>query len=125
MHWHLSFEYKGDGVLTDDENMKPTDVPITETWHAMEQLVKDGVARSIGVSNFTIPMLQDILDNCEIPPAVHQIEIHPNLDQQDMVDFCASKNITLIAYSPLGNPGFRQELKIKIMDEPVVRKEKM
>ncbi|KAI8882102.1 Aldo/keto reductase [Backusella circina FSU 941] len=123
MHWPLSFEFKGyefNEVNTPILQIKPTNVPIVDTWRAMEKLVKDGVVRSIGASNFTIPMLQDILDHCEIPPAVNQIEMHPNLPQEELLEFCNSKGIKLTAFSPLGNFAITKKT-LKILDAPVVQ----
>jgi diketogulonate reductase-like aldo/keto reductase len=120
MHWPISFEFKGYQEASDEMNLKQTHVPIMETWRAMEQLVREGVAHSIGVSNFTIEQLKEILQQCEIPPAVNQIEIHPRLVQQDMVTFCKEHQIVLTAYSPLGNPGYRAA-QLKSVDEPKVK----
>lgn len=72
----------------------------------MEKLVKDGLVRNIGVSNCTIPMLEELLKEAEIPPAVNQIEIHPSLPQEEMLKWAKEHGIHLTAYSPLGNPGF-------------------
>ncbi|CAO3635207.1 unnamed protein product [Mucor hiemalis] len=101
------------------KNMHVTNVPVIDTWREMEKLVKDKKARSIGVSNFTIPMLEDLLSKCSIPPAVLQVEIHPALPQEELVAYCKSKNIILTAYSPLGNPGYRKGV-LKTLEEPVV-----
>ncbi|KAI9311919.1 NADP-dependent oxidoreductase domain-containing protein [Dichotomocladium elegans] len=106
IHWPLSWEFRGyeptDLKPRDaDGKLKNTHVPLIDTWRAMEQLVKDGLVESIGVSNFTIAMLEEILKNCEIPPAVNQIEIHPGLPQEELVAFCKKHNIVLTAYCPL------------------------
>jgi len=73
------------------------------TWRAMEALYCSGKARAIGVSNFTIPRLQQLLSFASVPPAVNQVEIHPFLPNQELLDFATSKNILLVAYSPLGS----------------------
>ncbi|KAG1472493.1 hypothetical protein G6F56_001504 [Rhizopus delemar] len=123
MHWPFAWEFRGYEFadLKLDGPPKIIDVPIIDTWREMEKLVKDGKTRSIGVSNFTIPMLQDLLSKCEIPPAVNQIELHPCLPQEDMLQFCKENNIILTAFSPLGNPGYRQNA-YNILDDPVVLK---
>jgi diketogulonate reductase-like aldo/keto reductase len=120
MHWPLSFEFKG--YEFDDmtiKQSKPTHVPIMDTWRAMEKLVKEDAVRSIGVSNFTIPMLEELLSQCEIPPAVNQIEIHHNFPQQEMLAFCKSKGIILTAFGPLGNCALTNKT-LDILDEPLV-----
>lgn len=73
------------------------------TWRAMEQLVKDGKVKSIGVSNWTIPGLKQLLSFAEIKPAVNQVEIHPFLPNAELVDFCRANDIMPVAYSPLGS----------------------
>ncbi len=72
-----------------------------ESWKVMEELTRSGTARSIGVSNFTIRHLQQLLARSGRIPAVNQVEIHPYLSQRDLVDYCGSKNILIEAYSPL------------------------
>jgi diketogulonate reductase-like aldo/keto reductase len=121
IHWPTSFDFHGYEPEDLDEGVRVSvkQVPHIDTWREMEKLVKDGVARSIGVSNFTIPMLEKLLSECEIPPAVNQVELHPCLPQQDLLDYCKSKNIVLTAFSPLGNPGYRSNT-IKTVDEPLV-----
>lgn len=69
----------------------------------MEDLLKTGKARAVGVSNFNIRRLESLLFSATIVPAVNQIEIHPYLQQQDLAKFCKEKGILLEAYSPLGN----------------------
>lgn len=73
------------------------------TWRAMESLVDSGLARSIGVSNWTIPGLQKLLKFARIKPTVNQIEIHPFLPNNELVDFCFRNQIIPAAYSPLGS----------------------
>lgn len=73
------------------------------TWRAMEELYESGKVKSIGLSNFTIPGIKQILSFAKIPPHVNQIEIHPFLPNTELVDFCFSKNIMPQAYSPLGS----------------------
>ncbi|KAI9261056.1 NADP-dependent oxidoreductase domain-containing protein [Sporodiniella umbellata] len=122
IHWPFAWEFEGyEFDQLNPKEPKILDLPLAETWKAMEKLVKDGKARSIGVSNFTIPMLKDLLAQCEIPPAVNQVELHPTLPQEELVDFCREHNIVLTAYSPLGNPGYRDNT-YKVLEDPVVLK---
>ncbi len=67
----------------------------------MEELYKEGKIKSIGVSNFTIKHLKEFLDNCEIIPAINQVEFSPYLYQKELLEFCSQNNIQLEAYSPL------------------------
>ena len=73
-----------------------------DTWRAFEKLHKDGFVRSIGLSNFLKPHIEQILDDAEILPAVDQIEFHPGYPQFDAVDFCRQNGIQVEAWSPLG-----------------------
>jgi diketogulonate reductase-like aldo/keto reductase len=72
-----------------------------ETWKALENLYKDGAVRAIGVSNFLVHHLQELLASCEIKPAMNQVEYHPLLQQPDLHKFCIAKGIQLQAYAPL------------------------
>jgi diketogulonate reductase-like aldo/keto reductase len=72
-----------------------------ETYRAMEQLYKNGYVRAIGVSNFQVHHLQDLLDGCEVKPAVNQVEFHPLMTQTELRQFCDQETIMLQAWSPL------------------------
>ncbi|CAH1269909.1 AKR1B10 [Branchiostoma lanceolatum] len=80
------------------------EVDYVDTWKGMEPLVDEGLAKSIGVSNFNKQQLERLVQNCRIKPAVNQVELHPYLAQQDLVDFCKRNNVLLTAYSALGAP---------------------
>jgi diketogulonate reductase-like aldo/keto reductase len=71
------------------------------SWGALEALRTQGKARSIGVSNFTIRHLRELLAEAGSVPAVNQVEFHPYLYQRDLLDFCIAKHIVIEAYSPL------------------------
>jgi methylglyoxal/glyoxal reductase len=72
-----------------------------EIWRAMVHLLGEGKARAIGVSNYTIDDLKDILQDSDVVPAVDQVEFHPFLYQKDLLSFCEKNSIQLEAYSPL------------------------
>ena len=72
-----------------------------ETWRAMVQLSRESKAQAIGVSNYDIQDLKELLGNFDITPAVNQVEFHPFLYQQDLLQFCEKNRIQLEAYSPL------------------------
>lgn len=83
-----------------------------ETWRAMERLLADGKVRAIGVSNYTVRHLEELLARCHIGPAVNQVEFHPFLYQRELLDRCRAHRIQLEAYGPLVR-GHR-------MDHPVI-----
>ena len=72
-----------------------------QSWRALQALQRKGKTRSIGVSNFTIAHLRELLAGSETVPAVNQVEFHPYLCQQDLLTFCRAKGIVIEAYSPL------------------------
>lgn len=74
-------------------------------FQKLEEQVKLGKTKSIGLSNFSISQIENILKKAEIQPANLQIESHVYLQQKEIVDFCNKNNITVVAYSPLGSPG--------------------
>jgi methylglyoxal/glyoxal reductase len=72
-----------------------------DTYRALEQLYKDGRVRAIGVCNFQIHHLEDLLADCQIKPMVNQVEYHPRLTQEELRSFCKQHGIQLEAWSPL------------------------
>ncbi|MCL5435913.1 MAG: aldo/keto reductase [Patescibacteria group bacterium] len=72
-----------------------------ETWGAMEEILKSGKAKAVGVSNYTIEHLEEMKTYMKIPPAVDQVEFHPFLYQKDLQEYCNEHQIVLEAYSPL------------------------
>lgn len=72
-----------------------------ESWKALIKLYNDGLVRAIGVSNFLIHHLEDIISETGVVPAVNQVELHPWLNQSELVEFCQKHKIQVEAYSPL------------------------
>ena len=72
-----------------------------ESWKALERLYREGRVRAIGVSNYTIRHLEELLETCEIEPAVNQVECSPFLAQPELRAFCRARRIQVVAYSPL------------------------
>ncbi len=86
--------------------MKPVRIPMADTWGAMEELVRSGLVRRIGVSNFGVSLLRDLLAYARIRPAVLQIELHPFLTQEKLLRFCRQESVAVTAFSPLGAPSY-------------------
>ncbi|WP_141993003.1 aldo/keto reductase [Bacillus sp. B4EP4a] len=80
-----------------------------ETWRALEKLYKDGKVKSIGVSNFHVHHLENLLANSEVKPVVNQIELHPLLTQVEIRDYCAKHEIKVESWSPLGRGNLLEE----------------
>ena len=74
-----------------------------ESWKAMEDLYKQGKIKAIGVSNFKVHHMEEIMKNCEIKPMVNQIEFHPSCLEKEIREFCKKENIIVTGYSPLAN----------------------
>ncbi len=103
IHWPVALQ-KGVFLAQSASDMVSlTDVPISETWQGMEETVNLGLAKHIGVSNFGVKTLQNLLSNCKIQPEMNQVECHPFLQQGALLSFCKANNIHLTAYSPLGS----------------------
>lgn len=92
VHWPMSISQEG----VDEK------IDYLETWRGFEEVLKKGLTRSIGVSNFNIEQMKRLLANCNVPPAVNQIEINLNLGQKELVDYCQSRGVVVVAYSPFG-----------------------
>lgn len=109
VHWPVPMNGTGNDPLFPkrDDGSRDLDTQWShvQTWKAMEKLMDTGKAKAIGVSNYSVPFLEELLKEAKIVPAVNQIENHPYLPQQEIVDFCNEKGITVEAYSPLGSTG--------------------
>lgn len=112
VHWPVAFKHVG------DKEFKPTDadgnllldrVPLHETWRAMERLVEKKLTRFIGVSNYSVPLINDLLSYAEVRPIVNQIEVHPYNHPDTLIDYCMKQGIAVTAYFPLGG-GPRSDL---------------
>ncbi|MEZ6088852.1 MAG: aldo/keto reductase [Pirellulaceae bacterium] len=77
-------------------------VAIAETWRGMQKLKQAGLVREIGVCNFNVALLRDLLATADIPPAVLQVESHPYLTQEKLLRFCREEQIAFTAFSPFG-----------------------
>ncbi|WP_445671437.1 aldo/keto reductase [Paenibacillus sp. FSL R7-0302] len=82
VHWPIRAKYK-------------------DTWRALEKLYADGKVRAIGVSNFQIDHLEDLLADATVKPMVNQVELHPLLNQQELREYCKAQGIQIEAWAPL------------------------
>lgn len=94
--------------------MKPVRIPFADTWGAMEALVGAGLAKRIGVCNFTTGMLRDLLSYAAVPPQVLQVEMHPYLTQPRLLRYCRDESIVVTAFSPFGASSY---LPLKMAEE--------
>jgi len=110
VHWPFAFSFSGydleDEAPRDEEgSVKFEKVTLADTWREMEKLVEEGLVRSVGVSNFSLTQIVNLLATARIPPAVNQIEVNPKFTREDLISFCNSKGIHVTAYSAFGSAG--------------------
>lgn len=116
IHWPIalkpdtSFPEKADDFLNQEQ------APIEETWKQLQSIKDKGLSKHIGVANFNKSNLKRLLKLEGQQPEMNQIELHPCLSQQDLVDFCHEQNILVTAYSPLGSKDRASQMKKD--DEP-------
>ncbi len=103
IHWPIA--QKKDEVFpkTAEGFIPLEDMPIADTWKALEACVDKSLIKHIGVSNFNIPKLKKLLETARITPEMNQVESHPLLAQNELVAFGQEHNIHYTAYSPLGS----------------------
>ncbi|MBL7473641.1 aldo/keto reductase [Robertkochia sediminum] len=103
VHWPVAFKPEVTGAEKAEDYLRPEECPVEETWSAMEEAVAQGLTKSIGVSNFSVKKLNHLLKHSTIKPSMNQVELHPYLSQNDLLEFCAQHHIAITAYSPLGS----------------------
>jgi len=123
MHFPVAFEFTGFDLkkaewLPKDQNGNirfARGVSLLETWQAMESLLDTGKVRAIGICNYTMIPLLDLLAYCKVPPAVLQMEIHPYNTRAELANFARSKGIHIEAYGSIGSG------KTSLLKDPKVK----
>lgn len=109
MHWPIAMNPNGNDEkfpkLPDGSRDLVRDRSHVDTYKDMEKLLKTNKTKAIGVANYSKRYLEELLPKVDVVPAANQIENHPLLPQQEIVDFCREKGIHITAYSPLGSTG--------------------
>ncbi|MGA9326337.1 MAG: aldo/keto reductase [Salegentibacter sp.] len=117
MHWPVAFKPEVNGFPDDADGFLSLDeVPLIETWNAMLEAKEQGLVKHIGVSNFSSKKLSGLMEETDHNPELNQVELHPYLQQKDLLEFCDRNNINMTAYSPLGSGDRAKEMKAE--DEP-------
>jgi alcohol dehydrogenase (NADP+) len=116
VHWPIALKAGISFPASGDDFINLENAPIADTWRGMEECVDAGLTKAIGVSNFSAKKIQSLLETARIKPAMNQVEMHPYLQQSDLVKYCHDNSIHLTAYSPLGS-GDRPE-RLKKEDDP-------
>lgn len=116
IHWPVAIKNEVLNASDPEDYLSLNEVPLQETWQAMEDLKKEGLVKHIGVSNFSEKKLLEVISACTQKPEVNQVELHPYLQQESLLRFCQENKILMTAYSPLGS-GDRSDA-MKRADEP-------
>ncbi len=93
------------------------EVFVGESLDALADLVGDGKVKSVGVSNFTIEQLDEVLSVSEVPITVNQVEFHPWLFQEDLLEFCEDNGVVLEAYAPVARGRFFDDVVVQELSE--------
>ncbi|CAI2375883.1 unnamed protein product [Moneuplotes crassus] len=114
IHWCMT--------MIDFDKMEVTGPPIHKVWEKFEKLSEEGLAKSIGVCNANVMMLVELLAGAKVKPSVVQVELHPYLQQEGLVNTCQRFNIQLTAMAPLGAPGFPySDGSHKILEDEIIK----
>jgi len=125
IHWPTPFKQVDDdfypghksGQVLFDESISLVDV-----WKEFEEIKKKGMTKSIGVSNFNSQQIAELIAKSSTVPVTNQVESHPFLSQQKLLDFCRDLKITLTAYSPLARTGTADEKNTTSpLDIPIIK----
>ncbi|XP_064615325.1 1,5-anhydro-D-fructose reductase-like [Liolophura sinensis] len=108
LHYPWGNKNRGDGIhlpVNAQGERELENYDLNKTWTAMEKVVDSGKALAIGMSNFSIRLMEGIWQNARIKPANLQCECHVYLQQQNLLRYCKSRNMVMTAYAPFGAPG--------------------
>jgi aldehyde reductase len=100
---------QNDNVIYDEETT------LMDTWRAMEKLVDRGICKAIGLSDVSLDQLREVSGQARIKPSVVQIESHPYLPETEVLDFCKTNGVVMLAFAPLGHG-----IKPGVMENPVI-----
>jgi len=104
MHWPVAFKSGLEGFPENDEDyLSLEEVPLAETYNAMLEAKKQGLVKHVGVSNFSAKKLEDLSKEVDEAPEMNQVELHPYLQQNDLIEYCSKNKILMTGYSPLGS----------------------
>ncbi len=123
IHWPVAFKPDVGNPEKDEDFLSLEDAPIIDTWNKMLEAKKQALTKHVGVSNFSATKLKDLLSKTKDGPEVNQVELHPYLQQNSLLEFCSKNGIHLTAYSPLGS-GDRTDA-MKAEDEPSLLENKV
>ncbi|PLB49727.1 Aldo/keto reductase [Aspergillus steynii IBT 23096] len=131
MHYPCTFKRGPDRFPRDAEGrIVHGETTFVDTWKAMEKVTRTGKVKAIGVSNFSMGEIKTLLDEASTVPAVHQMEVHPYLQQKEFNQWLQNLGIHVVQFSPLGNmndfyrqTGWSKEIShmMRVIDQPVLK----
>jgi len=122
IHWPIAHKKEKVNIGSADDFVPLEEIPIMETWEGMEDALNEGLTNHIGVSNFNISHLNEILDNAEFPPEMNQVELHPMLPQDELIEYCHENGIQVTAYAPLGSYDSSKKDRPNLIDDHIIKR---
>ena len=101
VHWPVAVETIRAATDKDPGEYKRINIPMYKVWAQMETCYEKGLVKAIGVSNFGVQLLWDMLSYCKVKPSVNEVELHPLYSDPDLVEYCLGNDIVPIAYCPI------------------------
>ena len=124
MHWPVPHKPGAARPKESSDFLTLDEMPLEATWEAMTRLPAAGLAKQVGVSNFSASKVAGLIDKTGIVPAVNQVELHPFLQQRELLDAMTEHGVVVTAYSPLGSRGrpdmMRRDDEIVLLEHPEV-----
>ena len=124
IHWPVALKYGTELPLGPQDFIPLSEIPLESTWAAMLKVSEEGLARTVGVSNFSRTKIEQVRDATGETPSVNQIELHPYLQQNELLAACNELGVAVTAYSPLGSPDSAQMLgrddDVLLLEHPTI-----
>ena len=125
VHWPIAWRPGLKYPERPDQYLSAEEAPITDTWEVLQAARADGLCRNIGVSNFSLGKIDQLVEAGYQTPAVNQVELHPLLAQTELLDGCRERGIVLTGYAPLGSatrPSAGEQTSAPApLDDPIVK----
>jgi diketogulonate reductase-like aldo/keto reductase len=123
LHWPVSLKVNASAstIVSFDHIDR---FPLSQAWSQMEDLLSSGKVRSIGVSNWNVSLLNDLLSTCRVPPACNQIEMHAYNQKKELIAFCQAFHVAPVVYRVIFRPPaneFKYKLRESPSDDQVIR----